>query len=60
MLADLAAHFLRVSQEAAVAAARTIGYGDKRHSDHVAVEAMRAAMDRAPMRARIVIGEGER
>jgi len=57
---DLAGHFLRVSQEAAVAAARTLGYGDRRHSDHVAVEAMRAAMDRAPMRGRIVIGEGER
>jgi fructose-1,6-bisphosphatase II len=57
---DLAGHFLRVSQEAAVAAARTLGYGDKRHSDHVAVEAMRAAMDRVPMRGRIVIGEGER
>jgi len=57
---DLAAHFLRISEDAAVAAARTIGTGRKNHSDHVAVEAMRAAMDHAPMKGRIVIGEGER
>jgi len=57
---DLAAHFLRISEDAAIAAARTIGHGDKHHADHVAVEAMRAAMDHAPMRGRIVIGEGER
>jgi len=57
---DLAAHFLRIAEDAAVAAARTIGTGQKMHSDHVAVEAMRAAMDHAPMRGRIVIGEGER
>ena len=42
---DLAAHFLRISEDAAIAAARTIGQGDKHHADHVAVEAMRAAMD---------------
>ncbi len=57
---DLAAHFLRIAEDAAIAAARTIGQGDKHHADHVAVEAMRSAMDHAPMRGRIVIGEGER
>jgi len=57
---DLAAHFLRIAEDAAIAAARTIGQGDKHHADHVAVEAMRAAMDHAPMRGQIVIGEGER
>ncbi|MHC4953560.1 MAG: class II fructose-bisphosphatase [Planctomycetota bacterium] len=57
---DLAAHFLRIAEDAAVAAARMIGYGDKHHADHVAVEAMRSAMDHAPMRGKIVIGEGER
>lgn len=57
---ELAEHFLNVAQEAAIAAARTIGYGDRNHSDHVAVEAMRTAMDLAPMRGQIVIGEGER
>ena len=60
MRQDLTAHFLRTSQDAAVEAARTIGYGDKHHSDHVATEAMRAAMESVPMRGRIVIGEGER
>ena len=29
-------------------------------SDHVAVEAMRKAMDTLPMRGTVVIGEGER
>jgi fructose-1,6-bisphosphatase II len=52
--------FLRVAEEAAIAAARTMGYGKRKHSDHVAVEAMRKAMDHVPMRGTIVIGEGER
>jgi len=52
--------FLRVAEEAAIAAARTMGQGDRHHSDHVAVEAMRKAMDTLPMRGEIVIGEGER
>jgi len=52
--------FLRVAQDAAIASARTIGYGKRKHSDHVATEAMRSAMDTVPMRGRIVIGEGER
>jgi len=56
----LGGHFLRVAQQAAIASARTIGYGERKHSDHVAVEAMRAEMDSVPMRGRIVIGEGER
>jgi len=60
MNANLADHFLRISEDAAIAAARTVGYGQRMHSDHVAVEAMRSAMDQAPMRGRIVIGEGER
>ena len=57
---DLAAYFLKTAEDAAIEAARTIGTGQKNHSDHVATEAMRAAMDSAPMRGRIVIGEGER
>ena len=60
MRPDLADHFLRIAEDAAIAAARTVGYGEKMHSDHVAVEAMRSAMDHAPMNGRIVIGEGER
>src|SRR6201984_3654560 len=57
---DLASKFLRVVENAAVASARTMGRGDQKLSDKVAVEAMRAAMDSIPMRGRIVIGEGER
>jgi fructose-1,6-bisphosphatase class II len=37
-----------------------MGQGDRKFSDHVAVEAMREKMDSVPMRGRIVIGEGER
>ena len=56
----LSLDFLSVCEEAAVASARTMGQGDRKYSDHVAVEAMRAVMDTVPMRGRIVIGEGER
>lgn len=52
--------FLRVAERAAVAAARTMGQGERRHSDHVAVEAMRTEMDLVAMNGEIVIGEGER
>jgi fructose-1,6-bisphosphatase class II len=57
---DLALDFLRVTEAAAIESARTMGQGDRKYSDHVAVEAMRDAMDTVPMRGRIVIGEGER
>jgi len=56
----LSLDFLSVCEAAAVAAARTMGQGDRKYSDHVAVEAMRQVMDTVPMRGRIVIGEGER
>jgi fructose-1,6-bisphosphatase class II len=52
--------FIRVTEQAAIAAAKTMGFGDRRHSDQVAVEAMRREMDSLPMNARVVIGEGER
>ena len=56
----LSREFLRVVEEAATAAARTMGQGDRKGSDRVAVEAMRQAMDSLPMRGTVVIGEGER
>jgi len=56
----LSREFLRVVEEAAIAAARTMGQGDRHGSDDVAVEAMRKAMDKLPMRGEVVIGEGER
>jgi fructose-1,6-bisphosphatase class II len=52
--------FIRITEQAAIAAAKTMGFGDRRHSDHVAVEAMRKEMDSIAMDGRIVIGEGER
>jgi fructose-1,6-bisphosphatase class II len=57
---ELALHFLRVTEAAAIESAKTMGQGDRKHSDHVAVEAMREVMDSVPMHGRIVIGEGER
>lgn len=57
---DLASTFLDVVEQAAIACAYTMGQGDRHLSDHVAVEAMRASLDRAPINGRIVIGEGER
>ena len=59
-LETLSRDFIRVCEEAAVDSARTMGQGKRKHSDHVAVEAMRRAMDRLPMRGVVVIGEGER
>jgi fructose-1,6-bisphosphatase class II len=57
---SLSRDFLRVCEVAAVECARTMGQGDRRHSDHVATEAMRKEMDSIPMRGTVVIGEGER
>ncbi len=57
---QLSLEFLRVVEQAAVAAARTMGQGDRHEADHVAVEAMRRVMDTVPMDGTIVIGEGER
>ena len=37
----LSRSFLKVAEEAAIAAARTMGQGKRKFSDHVAVEAMR-------------------
>lgn len=57
---DLLYDFLRVVEAAAVASARTMGQGERKYSDHVAVETMRTVMDTIPMDGTIVIGEGER
>ncbi|MEI8359898.1 MAG: hypothetical protein RL698_2140 [Pseudomonadota bacterium] len=57
---ELSREFLRVAESAAIESARTMGKGERHHSDHVAVEAMRKEMDTLPMRGEVVIGEGER
>jgi fructose-1,6-bisphosphatase class II len=56
----LSLEFLRVVENAAIAAARTMGFGDRTKADEVAVEAMRRTMDQVEMDGTIVIGEGER
>src|SRR6476620_7469978 len=60
MEAQLSLEFLRVVENAAIAAARTMGFGDRHRADEVAVEAMRKTMDSLQMDGTIVIGEGER
>src|SRR5208283_911382 len=54
---DLALEFLRVVEEAAIASAKTMGQGDRKHADQVATEAMRSVMDSVPMDGTIYIGE---
>src|SRR6185436_16578216 len=58
--ADLSLGLLRVVEQAALAAAETVGRGDRHHSDQVAVEAMRRELGALRIDGRIVIGEGER
>jgi fructose-1,6-bisphosphatase class II len=57
---ELSLEFLRVVEQGAIAAAHTMGLGDRHKADEVAVEAMRKAMDAVHMDGTIVIGEGER
>src|SRR6201997_5388025 len=60
MEAELSLEFLRVVENGAIAAARTMGFGDRHRADEVAVEAMRKTMDSLQMDGTIVIGEGGR
>jgi fructose-1,6-bisphosphatase II len=57
---DLAGDFVRVVEEASIAAARTIGHGNPEASDQAAVQAMRSAFEEVAIAGTIVIGEGER
>jgi fructose-1,6-bisphosphatase II len=57
---DLALEFAKVVEQAAIAAARTMGQGARKESDRVAVQAMRDAFERVEIDGNIVIGEGER
>ena len=56
----LALEFVRVVEEAAIEAARTMGRGEPDKSDQVAVQAMRREFEHVPIDGTIVIGEGER
>src|SRR6202023_1848849 len=57
---QLSLEFLRAAENGAIAAARTMGFGDRHKADEVDVEAMRKTMDAVQMGGTIVIGEGER
>lgn len=57
---SLSGEFLRVVEQAAIACAYSIGNGDRKGSDALAVESMRKTMDSLSMDGTIVIGEGER
>ncbi|MBI1619432.1 class II fructose-bisphosphatase [Aquamicrobium zhengzhouense] len=56
----LTLELVRVTERAAVAAARLRGRGDEKAADQVAVDAMRAELNRLPINGTVVIGEGER
>jgi fructose-1,6-bisphosphatase II / sedoheptulose-1,7-bisphosphatase len=56
----LTLELVRVTERAAVAAARIRGRGDERAADKAAVDAMRAELKKLPIDGTVVIGEGER
>ena len=51
---------MRVTERAAVAAARLRGRGNETAADQAAVDAMRQELNRLPIAGTVVIGEGER
>jgi fructose-1,6-bisphosphatase II len=57
---NLALELARVTEAAAMAAARWVGRGDKNGSDGAAVNAMRTLINSVSMRGVVVIGEGEK
>ena len=57
---NLAMELVRVTEAAALAAARWVGRGDKEAADQAAVDAMRLLLDTVPMDGTVVIGEGEK
>lgn len=57
---NLALELVRVTEAAAMAAARWVGRGDKNGADGVAVNAMRQLISTVGMQGVVVIGEGEK
>src|SRR3954465_7641999 len=57
---NLALELVRVTEAAALAAARMIGMGDKEAADQAAVDAMRVVLETVHMDGVVVIGEGEK
>ena len=56
----LTLELVRVTERAAVAAARLRGQGKEKEADQAAVDAMRAELKALPIDGTVVIGEGER
>ncbi len=57
---NLALELVRVTEAAALAAARWVGRGDKNGADQAAVDAMRRLVGTVSMKGVVVIGEGEK
>ena len=57
---NLALELVRVTEAAAVQAARWMGRGEKNNSDQAAVDAMRSVLNSIAMAGVVVIGEGEK
>jgi fructose-1,6-bisphosphatase II len=57
---NLALELVRVTEAAALAAARWVGRGEKESADQAAVDAMRFTLHAVPMDGVVVIGEGEK
>src|SRR5437764_8913958 len=57
---NLALELVRVTEAAALAAARRVGRGDKEAADQASVDAMRHVLDSVSMDGVVVIGEGEK
>jgi fructose-1,6-bisphosphatase II / sedoheptulose-1,7-bisphosphatase len=56
----LSLEIVRVTERAAVSAARLRGHGNEKAADQAAVDAMRRELNNLPIDGTIVIGEGER
>src|SRR6187200_472091 len=56
----LSMELVRVTERAAVSAARLRGLGNEKAADQAAVDAMRRELNKLPIDGTIVIGEGER
>jgi fructose-1,6-bisphosphatase II len=57
---NLALELVRVTEYAALAAARLVGMGDKEAADQAAVDAMRQMLETVQMDGVVIIGEGEK
>lgn len=56
---SLSMELVRVTEAAAIASGRWMGFGKKDEADDAATTAMRQVFDTIPMRGTVVIGEGE-